>query len=162
MSELTTGERAEIDQLLDLLDESAGWLQMALRGCDDNLLRARSGPDEWSALDVLIHLRASDELLTARIYQLAVRDGVPLADLDERRWAELGRYALQPVDESLRSLATRRRELLTMLRLLPDAIWRHRGQHETRGALTLTDVVRHLAEHEAGHRAQLEAALGRA
>jgi hypothetical protein len=160
MSEFTPAEQAEVERLLDLLDEAPGWLQIALRGRDADSLRARPGPDEWNAREILAHLRASDEMLTARIYQIAVRDGLSIPDLDERRWAEIGRYTYQPVMESLASMSMRRGELLAMLRLLPPDVWRHRGRHEVRGEMTVIDVVRHLAEHENSHRAQLEAAVG--
>lgn len=135
-------------------------LAALVRGRDDRTLRARPAPEAWSALEVLAHLRSSDAILAPRLYQMLVRESPPLPGFDERRWAEVAGYADLPVSLLLESYAARRAELVAMLRRLSAADWQRTGRHEERGEITMVDVARWIADHEAEHLAQLEALLG--
>jgi hypothetical protein len=128
---------------------------------DEAALRARSSLDAWSALEVVAHLRASEAIVAPRLYQILVRDEPALAAFDERRWAEVAGYADLPPSLLLQGFATRRAELVAMLRRLAPTDWERAGMHEVAGRVTLLDIARSMAEHEAEHIAQLQAMLGR-
>jgi hypothetical protein len=124
------------------------------------LARAEARPrapeaGQWSALEVLRHLLASDAILSPRVMQILVRPGAPLAAFDERAWAELAaRAGLTPAQE-LDLFAARRAALVGLLRTLTPAEWAHEGEHEVAGRLSVARIVAHLAEHEREHLAQL-------
>ena len=140
-----------IDQLLRDLEATPVRLEELFAGRDDAALRARAGTDNWSALDVLIHLRASDEIIAPRLVQLLVRDEPPLPAFDERRWADVVGYDAFPPALLLARFAARRDELLHALRRCAAAAWERTGRHEEDGSLTLWTIASRLAAHEAEH-----------
>ena len=140
-----------IDQLLRDLEATPVRLEELFAGRDDVALRARTGTDDWSALDVRIHLRASDEIIAPRLVQLLVRDDPPLPAFDERRWADVVGYDEFPPALLLARFAARRDELLHALRRCDDDAWERTGQHEEDGDLTLWTIASRLAAHEAEH-----------
>ncbi len=109
------------------------------------------------------------------------RDNPPLADYNERRWAEVAGYAREPFHELLRVYTLHRAELVNMLRQArarerptgarvrkpsfrkrppPQARledWQRVGAHELRGTITLLGEMTYLVEHKEEHCAQLEA-----
>ena len=124
---------------------------------DAELTAQRDG--EWSAAEVLAHLRAADDIQAYRAYAILVRDDAPLPAFDERRWAEVVGYAALPVRETLAVYAGKRGELAAMLRRATPEQWDRTCLHETRGAVTLWDQVTNLVEHEEEHFDQLRALL---
>ena len=151
----------DIARVVDALAATPDRLIELLGGLDEAALRARPTPDDWSALEVVAHLRASEAIVTPRFYQILVRDEPALVAFDERRWAEVAGYADLSPSLLLQGYATRRAELAAMLRRLAPADWERAGVHEVAGRVTLLDIVRSMAEHEAEHVAQLQAMLGR-
>ncbi len=114
-------------------------------------------------------------------YAILTRDNPPLADYNERRWAEVAGYAREPFHELLRVYTLHRAELVNMLRQArarerptgarvrkpsfrkrppPQARledWQRVGAHELRGTITLLGEMTYLVEHKEEHCAQLEA-----
>ena len=145
----------QIEGLLRDLAATPVRLEDLFAGRDEATLRASSSGGEWSALDVLIHVRASDEIIAPRLVQMLVRDDPLLPAFDERRWAEVVGYAEFPPALLLARFAARRDELLHALRRCDAAAWDRSGQHEVSGRQTLWTIASHLAAHEAEHLEQL-------
>jgi glutamate/tyrosine decarboxylase-like PLP-dependent enzyme len=153
---------AEIETLLETLAAGPDWIEALLRGVSPAAADTRPSTDEWSAREIVAHLRASDDLLAGRITQALVREGTPFAELDERRWAEVAGYHAMSLGELLRGLRVRRAELVSQLRRLTPDDWTRAGQHELSGPLSVSTLANWIARHEQGHRAQVEAALAAA
>jgi uncharacterized damage-inducible protein DinB len=153
-------ETAQIDDLLARLAGIPARVAAAAAGWSEARLRAPCGDDGWSAAEVFAHMRASDDILAARIPMLLTRDQAPLAAYDERRWAKVAGYAQADFQTSLQAYTLRRAELARMLRQAAPADWQRVGTHEVRGPLSLLEVVTHLLEHEEEHCAQLEQLAG--
>lgn len=118
----------------------------------------KAGSDrEWSAAEILAHLRASDAIVAHRLYAILTRDNPILPAYDERRWAEIAGYAQADFELSLKTFAMRRAELVTMLGKATIDDWQRLGTHEVRGVVSLLEVATSLVEHEEEHCAQLEA-----
>lgn len=113
---------------------------------------------EWSAAEILAHLRASDDILSHRLYAILARDVPLLPAYDERRWAQVAGYASADFDLSLEAYALRRMELVNMLRLVTLDDWQRLGTHEVKGQISLLDIATSLVEHEEEHCLQLETA----
>lgn len=125
---------------------------------DERRWRRRTG-DDWSAHNVLIHLRASNEILTPRVMQMLVRDEPPLPAFDERAWAEIAGYAEMAPDALFARIAMPRYELIQTLRRAGDDAWTRSGIHEQHGRITVEQLVAHLIDHEDEHLAQIEELL---
>lgn len=149
--------QGEIDGLLFRLSDVPLRIAHAVEGYDEAELRTARAEGEWSAVDILAHIRASDEIVAHRAYVLLIRDNPTLLAYDERRWAEVARYAQIAFRSSLALYALRRAELLNLLRYTNPENWHRVGLHETRGPVSLLDIVTSMVEHEEEHCIQLEA-----
>ncbi|MGZ3582765.1 MAG: DinB family protein [Ktedonobacterales bacterium] len=129
-----------------ILDAVSGWSEAEIHGA-----RAEG---EWSAADILAHVRASDDIMAYRVYAILARDVPPLPAYDERRWAEVAGYARMDFRASLDTFTRRRAELVALLRRIAPEDWERTGTHEVCGPLTLREVVTGLVEHEEEHAGQ--------
>ncbi len=145
----------QTDALLTQLDESLRRLTWALMDVDEDDLNA-SEDNEWSPVQILAHVKACDDIMTGRIAMLLVHPQPMLQDFNERAWAEIAGYTMAPVDQTLMALQRHRNEMVWQLRNLPDEAWSRTAQHETRGTLSLLDLVQSFADHETEHVQQLE------
>ena len=150
----------EASDLRRRLEDGLTRLGRIVAAVPDRAAWDRRGEDEWSAHEVLVHLRASSEILAPRIPQMLVRDNPPLTAFDERKWAEIGGYAAMAPDLLFARIAMPRYELIELLRRLPDEAWRRTGTHEVSGPVTIAQVVAHLAGHDEEHLDQIERLLG--
>jgi hypothetical protein len=146
-------------QLVEELAATPGRLRELLRGVVGERPRLQADAGDWTPVDVLLHVRASDAILAARIPQILARPGVPMADVDERAYGVVLARAGLTVAEQLDAFAARRAEIIALLRSLTPADWSATGQHELRGPITVRDLAAWMVEHEAGHLAQIAAAL---
>ena len=146
----------QIDQVLSRLAAAPARFAAALSRLEDADSVDSTRPDEWSPAEVLAHVRASHDILEPRIFYMLVRDNPPLIAYDDRRWAEVARYATVPIIESLEVIRLRRKELVHALRGISAEDWERTGTHEVSGPTTVFGVARHLADHDEEHYAQIE------
>ncbi|MCC7367725.1 MAG: DinB family protein [Chloroflexi bacterium] len=149
----------EIDGLLARLADAPARIAAAVAGRTEAELTAPPDGDDWSALGVLAHIRASDDILSTRLIAMVVREEPSLSAFDERRWGAVMAYEDADFATLLAAYTGRRAEVVRALRRLTPRDWRRVGIHETRGLITLLDTLRHLVEHEAEHCLQLETLL---
>jgi hypothetical protein len=114
-------------------------------------------PTDWSAADILAHLRAADEIVTARFIMMLVRENPFFLAFDERAWARTAGYAQADFVTSLHLYTLRRSELVAVLRRVAPTDWQRRATHEVTGEFTLAAGVLGFVEHEEEHCCQLEA-----
>lgn len=148
------GEPDEIIARLAAIPDRIG---RAVAGWSEERLRTSPAAGEWSVADVLVHVRAADDIQSPRLLMILARDNPPLPAFDERRWAEVAGYADLDFAASLAAFALRRAELVAALRRASADDWRRTGVSEVRGTVTLLDAARIVVEHEEEHCAQLEA-----
>ena len=146
-------------QILSTLADTPEWLGSGLARLSDADAHQPPGPGEWCLADIVAHLRAADAILAPRVYHVLVRDQPPLIGYDERAWAQIAAQAQLPLRIQLDVFAGQRAELVGVLRALDAAEWSRYGIHETRGRLSVQDIVGDLAEHETEHHTQWDAVL---
>lgn len=151
-------ETTGIDDLLVRLAGIPARVASAVAGRSETLLHRPSVADGWSAAEIFAHMRASDDIMTPRVFMILVRDQPPLTAYDERSWAEVAGYTQADFQTSLQAFTLRRAELVSMLHRIASEDWRRVGVHEARGPISLLDVITKLVEHEEEHCAQLEGA----
>ncbi|HZR00522.1 MAG TPA: DinB family protein [Chloroflexota bacterium] len=145
--------------LVEALAAAPRRLRELLGGRDDARTRRRRGEHDWSAAEILLHLRASDAILASRIPLVLARPGIPLPGVDERAYGRVLERTGPSVAEQVEAFEARRRELVAVLRALAPEEWETTGQHEELGAISVRGIVERIVEHEAEHLAQMEAAL---
>jgi hypothetical protein len=154
-------EQPEVDRLLSRLLDVPSRITHTIQGAGEAELHAAPSEGEWSAAEIFAHVRASDDIVSYRAYAILTRDNPPLIAYDERRWAEVARYAQVDVLPSLTVYTLRRIELVHMLRHITLDQWNRVGTHEERGILSLLHMMISFVEHEEEHCAQLEAVCHR-
>jgi hypothetical protein len=171
--------RLPIDARLSRLRRTPGELDRAVSGKADTELSRRPDADNWSAKEIVCHLRDVEELFQIRFHTVVALEeprilvfGASADDLaawriggaighplDPRRWAEERQYLRNDTSEALAAFQRRRAEVLVLLQLLSPAEWQRGGIHLSRGRLTLGDWVARLAAHDDNHVDQLGRAL---
>jgi hypothetical protein len=141
---------------------------------------ARPGADDWSAKDVLCHLRDIEEFVMLRYHMMLAMDephvfvvGTPPLDperwgtggavpfpLDPERRARERQYARNDASEALAAFRRRRGEVLAFLEALSPAQWQRAGIHPAHGRLTFEEWTAGAAGHDDNHLEQLRRALG--
>ena len=150
-----------------------------MAGKTDAVLARRPDAQNWSAKEIVCHLRDVEELFQMRFHTVVAIDeprilvlGASPSDLaawriggaighplDPDRWAEERQYLRNDTREALAAFQRRRTEVVTLLRSLSPAEWERGGVHLSRGRLTLADWVASLAAHDDNHLEQLYRAL---
>jgi hypothetical protein len=120
-------------------------------------LTAQPTPTDWSAVAILAHLRAADEIVTPRFIMMLLRENPFFLAFDERAWARKVGYDQTDFATSLHLYTLRRSEFVAVLRKIAPADWQRHATHEITGAFTLADGVLGFVEHEEEHCCQLEA-----
>lgn len=148
-----------IPQILSLLQEGPGRIAAASAGLAPGRLRARPGPEEWSAIEVLAHLRACADVWGGCIYRIAAEDRPTIRAMNPRTWLEKTDYRELEFRPSLEAFTTQRGELVGFLEGLAEASWQ-RAATVTGAGRTLERTVQFyaqwLAQHERAHVKQIE------
>src|SRR5262245_48466546 len=129
------------------LEQTAEELALALAGSSSEALAARPDAHNWSATEIVCHLRDVEELFQLRFHTMLALDEPPLLvlgaaprhlapwriggaighPLDPGRWAEDRQYHRQDAHEALAALTRRRTEVLILLRSLSAEEWQRGG-----------------------------------
>src|SRR5581483_9356998 len=122
-------------------------------------LHTSPGPDEWSANEVLAHLRACADVWGNCIVTIIAQDTPTLRAINPLTWVKQTNYLKLDFRPSLHSFAAQRAELLAVLEPLPPDGWLRTATVTGAGkALERTALfyARWLAGHERPHVRQVE------
>jgi hypothetical protein len=134
-----------IEQVLTLLAETPS--------------RIAANHDEWSANEVLAHLRACADMWGTCIATMIAEDMPTLRAVNPLTWIKKTDYLELEFRPSLRSFATQRAALLAVLEPLPREAWSRTATVTGAGAVLERNVLfygRWLAGHERPHVKQVE------
>jgi hypothetical protein len=148
-----------VEQALSLLAATPSRLAALTDSLAPAQLRTSPAPDEWSANDVLAHLRACADMWGASIMAMLAEEMPTIRAINPRTWIKKTNYHELDFQPSLRAFAMQRAELLAALESLPPAGWSRAAM--VRGAgkpleLTVLDYARRMALHERPHVKQIE------
>jgi len=128
---------------------------------DDAAWRRAPGPERWSALETLAHLRDVDrEVYRPRIARLLAEHEPVFENVHAEAWTAERGYAAEDRDAALAAWRELRGELVTMLAPLGPSDWTRLAWHSVRGPFPLAELVRDWVEHDLSHRRQIALALG--
>lgn len=149
-------------EVLALLAATPARLAAAAEGVEAGLLRTSPAPDEWSANDVLAHLRSCADVWGECMRRILAEDEPRLRAVNPRTWIERTDYPQLAFRPSVEAFAAQRAELLALLEPLPPEAWARRATVIGAGRplqRTVHGYAQWLATHERPHVKQVERAV---
>jgi hypothetical protein len=154
------GERMpSIEEQMARMERTANDFAAAIRGMSDAVLGKRPDDKNWSAKEVICHIRDTEESFMARFQTMMVMDEPTFLPIEPDRWASERQYLRNDAEEALEAFRVRRGESLRFLRALQPPQWERGGLHATRGRMTIADFVGLMTWHDDNHLDQLKRAL---
>ena len=146
-----------IEQILTLLTESPPRIAALTAGLAPPRLRAAPN-DEWSANDVLAHLRACADVWGGSIVTMVREDHPTIRAINPRTWIRDTDYLDRAFRPSLRAYTRQRTELLALLEPLSPEDWERGGTFTGAGKpieRTVLSEADAIARHERLHVKQI-------
>jgi hypothetical protein len=148
-----------IEQVLTLLAAAPPRLAELTAGLSEAQLHTAPGPDEWSANDVLAHLRSCADVWGACILTILAEDRPTIRAINPRTWIKRTNYLDLAFRPSLGTFTTQRAELLAVLEPLPFESWLRAATVTGAGKVlerTVLSYAQWLVRHERPHIKQIE------
>ena len=147
------------EQILTLLAETPPRIAALTDDLTSAQLHTKPDHDEWSANDVLAHLRACADVWGDCIVAIIAEDTPTLRAINPLTWIKKTDYLELEFRPSLRSFATQRADLLAVLEPLPHEGWSRAATVTGAGKVLQRTVLIYgqwLARHERQHVKQVE------
>ena len=146
------------EQVLAVLAETPRRLQALTSGVEPQRPDRRPSPEQWSAAEVLAHLRSCSQVWGDGIAVMLEQDRPTIRAVNPRTWITTTDFADVPFAAHLDAFLEQRTALLEVLRSLPPQAWQRSavvtGAGRPRERTVLAYGVR-LASHERPHVTQL-------
>ncbi len=139
-----------IEQILSLLEAGPSRLFTLTDGMTPAQLHAAPAPGEWSANEVLAHLRSCADVWGDCIKVIIAQDRPVIRAINPRTWITRTNYLEQNFRPSLQAFARQRMDLLAVLKPLGPEIWA-RSATVTGAGKPLERTVQSYAEWMATH-----------
>jgi hypothetical protein len=147
-----------IEQVLALLAATPTRIAELTAGLAPAQLQAAPAPGEWSANEVLAHMRACADMWGGCIQEMLAHDHPTLRAVNPRTWIDKTDYREQPFLRSLDAFTAQRADLLAVLEPLPPEGWARAATVKGAGKpleRTVMAYAQWLAEHERPHVKQI-------
>jgi hypothetical protein len=154
-----TSSSLTIEQVLTLLAATPPRIDALTADLTPDQLQTAPNHDEWSANDVLAHLRACADVWGSCIVTMIAEDRPTLRAVNPRTWIKQTDYRDLEFRPSLRAYATQRADLLAILEPLPPDGWSRAATVTGAGKVlerTVLIYAQWLARHERPHVKQIE------
>ena len=135
-------------------------IREAINGLDPGGLN-RPDLAGWSIRDVVIHMADTELVASVRFRLMLTAENPPLFGFDEAVWKKRLNYLFRDPDGALALFQQARYANAELLREGGREIWSRTAQHETRGPITVADLLRTRADHDDEHVAQITALRAR-
>ena len=148
-----------IEQVLTLLAEAPPRIAALTAGLAPAQLHASPNPGEWSANEVLAHLRSCADVWGSYIELILGEDRPTFKAVNPTTWIKKTDYPQQEFRPSLQAFTTQRADLLAVLELLTPEAWSREATVTGAGKPRVRTVQTYalwLANHERPHLKQIE------
>jgi hypothetical protein len=144
------------DERLARLASTPGQVASVIEGHNARTLARRPAPDAWAPVEVVCHLRDTEEAFGHRFEQILAMEEPALPQMGPAdRWAAERQYLRHDPAVALAHFRLRRGETLETLVGLSPSHWQRGGEHRTRGRLSIDMLVALMASHDDNHVEQL-------
>src|SRR5262245_28782124 len=140
----------EVEEILGILRTSVGRLEGLATGLTDEQLDAPLEPGEWSAAEILGHLRACDDVLGGNIRRIVTEDRPAWRRRSPREWLGKPEYAA-PFSGALEAFAQGRRSVLSVVEPLTGEQWSRVAIVTVSPGKVLEQSTRFFGDWLAGH-----------
>ncbi len=147
-----------IEQILTRLAEPLPRIAALTEGLTLAQLRTHPGPDEWSANDVLAHLRSCADVWGDCMRLILAEDRPTIRAVSPRTWINRTDYPELEFRPSFHAFTMQRADLLVVLELLPPEAWSRAATVTMVGKdleRTVQDYAARLVVHERSHVKQI-------
>jgi hypothetical protein len=135
-------------------------LGAAIDGRSAAALARRPAPDAWAPVEVICHLRDSEEWFLVRCGWILAMDEPRFPRTNPDRWAQERQYLRQDAGVAVDAYRRRRAEMLALFDGLAADAWQRGGVHvDSRGRRTIDEFLSLMAWHDDNHLDQLRRAL---
>ncbi len=148
------------DERLRALEEMPASLSRWVDAAGPSRLHIRARAGGFAMVEHVWHLADLErEGFGERIRRLRAEEEPFLPDFDGGRIARERNYLARDAAEGVREFAAAREANLRALRALREGEWTRAGTQDGVGRITLADMPRLMAEHDASHRREIEELL---
>ena len=147
-----------IEEVLTLLEEAPPRIAALTDGLSPAQLHAAPSPGEWSANDVLAHLRSCSDMWGKYIAMILAEDRSTFRAVNPTTWIKQTDYPELEFRPSFQSYTMQRADLLAVLKPLPRESWSRSATVTGAGKpreRTVLSYARWLANHERSHFKQI-------
>ena len=136
-------------------------LQGLLVGVDqERAVAATDGPDGWSVVEVVCHVRDFDGVFQGRVEQMLAEEHPALAAYDHERIAVERDYRHDDLRRALAVLVEHRVGFLRLFAGLDAERWGRTGVHPELGTISVLDAATQVVLHDIDHTEQIARCLG--
>jgi hypothetical protein len=147
----------EIQQRLQRLIDAPLRIAACTAGLDETRLTTPPAPGEWSAAEIMEHVRGSAEARTRMIQKLLTSDKPRMSYLTPRGWSKKYQYDRLSFAENFAAYKAERASLIPILQGLTLDQWNRAATFTGKPKpLSVFDVVTSMANHDTEHCDQLE------
>ncbi|MEM7117806.1 MAG: DinB family protein [Chloroflexota bacterium] len=119
----------------------------------------RDGPDGWTILEILCHLRDFDIFFYERAVMMLEQEHPALPAYDHEQIAIDQNYNGQDLRQTLNDLLQSRQRFVALFQSLTPEQWQRTGIHPERDHFSLTDAAIQVGTHDATHIEQMTRVL---
>lgn len=153
------GKTPTISEILNLLAATPVRIAETVAGLSEAQLHTCPAGDEWSANDILAHLRSCADVWGSCIAAIIAENNVTLKAVNPTTWIAKTNYRDIEFLPSLQAFTAQREALLALLNSLPPDVWEHKATVTRAGkplARTVFSYAKWLAHHERPHIKQIQ------
>jgi len=143
---------APIQAPISMLEKTPGLLELMLRDVPESMLAWKPAPDRWSIIEVLGHLVMIERLYEQRARRIVLEDSPSLPKYVPPDEGEPQKRSAQ---QHMEEFVPLRRAFVFYLHSVPSSAAGRTGRHPELGAITLSQMLHELANHDLGHFRQI-------
>ena len=117
------------------------------------------GPDGWSVVETMCHIRDSAEISFVRAQRILADDQPTLPNFDPLEASQRRDYKQASLAAEFDAYLESRKALVTLLTQVTEAQWQRQGIHSIYGRLTLLELLVFITWHDLNHIEQIARTL---
>ena len=115
----------------------------------------QDGPEGWSIIEIVCHLRDFDEIFYNRAQMMLEQDHPQLPAYDHEAMAIEKRYQDEKLAYAYYDLKASRERFVALFESLTDEQWERTGVHPEHRSFTMTDALMQVGLHDINHIEQI-------